>query len=67
MTREEGGRAIDDDAFDGRVDNEVWGMWLTPKEVEVTGLMISLVSDAYHIAPTKPAHDDLKVDGTNRP
>jgi len=30
-------------------------MWLTPKEVEVslvTGLMISLVSDAYHIAPT---------------
>jgi hypothetical protein len=29
----------------------VWGMWLTPKEVEVIGLMISLVSDAYHIAP----------------
>jgi len=28
-------------------------MWLTPKEVEVTGLMISLVSDAYHIALTK--------------
>jgi hypothetical protein len=26
-------------------------MWVTPKEIEVTGLMISLVSDAYHIAP----------------
>src|SRR5579859_2378551 len=27
-------------------------MWLTRKEVEVIGLMISLVSDAYHIAPS---------------
>jgi len=44
-----------------RADSEVWGMWLTPKEVEVIGLMISLVSDDYHIAPTKPVHDDLKV------
>jgi len=44
-------QAIDDNALDGHVDNEVWGMWLTPKEVGVTGLMISLVSDAYHIAP----------------
>ena len=61
VTREEGGRAIDDDALCGHADNEVWGMWLTPKEVEVIGLMISLVSDAYHIAPTKPVHDDLKV------
>ena len=37
-------------------------MWLTPKEVEVTGLMISLVSDAYHIAPdTLYIHDTYRI------
>jgi len=65
VTREEGGQAIDNDDRDGRADNEVRGMWMTPKRGR--DLMISLVSDAYHIATTKPVHDDLKVDGTNRP
>jgi hypothetical protein len=43
-------QAIDNNALDGRADDEVRGRWLTPNEVDVTGLMISLVSDAYHIA-----------------
>jgi len=44
---------------------------MTPKKGG--GLMISLVSDAYRIAKTKPIHDDLKIydelkfDGTIRP
>jgi len=43
VTREESGQAIDDDDCDGRADNEVRGMWMTPKRGG--GLMISLVSD----------------------
>ena|SRR5579859_5752085 len=35
-------------------------MWLTPKEVEVIGLMISLVSDAYHIAPHNAVRYEVK-------
>src|SRR5579859_708686 len=54
-----------DDTLCGHADNEVWGMWLTPKEVEVTGLRISLVSDAYHIAPTtRNAKSKSKVYGS---
>ena len=56
-------QAIDDDACDACDARDA----RDAREVRGRSLMISLVSNAYRIAMTKPIHEDLKIDGTIRP